>query len=205
LPYSTDDDSGRFLIDPASAAALHPLRRRGPASGRPALQLPLPRRRPDHPGARLCDLVDLDSLTAEVPAVVDQIMPPTQASLAASTATVRCDCRWHGRTNALVEPSELPADVPSVAWSVRSNSGRRPSDYETDARRRPRRHQTDLACSGWVARRSRRIQKDRLDDQTDDQGHPKDNRMPRRATLLSTTELRRSSTGSSTLQTASIT
>ena len=50
--------------------------------------------------------------------MVDQIMPPTQASLAASTATVRCDCRWHGRTNALVEPNELPADVPSVAWSV---------------------------------------------------------------------------------------
>jgi hypothetical protein len=59
LPYSADDDTGRFLIDPASAAALHPLRRRGPASGRPALQPPLPRRRPDHPGARLCDLVDL--------------------------------------------------------------------------------------------------------------------------------------------------
>jgi hypothetical protein len=203
LPYSADDDSGRFLIDPASAAALHPLRRR-PASGRPAFQLPLPRRRPDHPGHPLCDLADLRQPDREVPAVVDQIMPPTRASLAASTATVRCDCRWHGRTNALVEPSELPADVPSVAWSVKSNSGRRPSDYETDARRRPRRHQTDLACSGWVARRSRRIQKDRRMIKRIIRGHPKENRMPRRAILLSTTELRRSSTGSSTLQTASI-
>jgi hypothetical protein len=102
--------------------------------------------------------------------VVDQIMPPTQASLAASTATVQCDRRWHGPTNALVEPSELPADVPSVAWSVRSNSGRRPSDYETDARSRTGWLQTDLACSRWGPRRSRRIQTDRLDDQTDDQG-----------------------------------
>jgi hypothetical protein len=59
LPYSADDDTGRFLIDPASAAAFHPLSRRGPGSGRPVLQPPLPRRRPDHPGARLCDLVDL--------------------------------------------------------------------------------------------------------------------------------------------------
>jgi hypothetical protein len=155
-------------------------------------------------GHRLCDLADLRQPDREVPAVVDQIMPPTRASLAASTATVRCDCRWHGRTNALVEPSELPADVPSVAWSVRSNSGRRPSDYETDARRRTRRHQTDLACSGWVARRSRRIQKDRRMIKRIIRGHPKENRMPRRAILLSTTELRRSSTGSSTLQTASI-
>jgi hypothetical protein len=65
--------------------------------------------------------------------------------------------------------------------------------------------QTDLACSRWMPRRSRRIQKDRLDDQTDDQGpsdrksmprqawesqssrmikaHPTENRMPRRACL----------------------
>jgi hypothetical protein len=34
----------------------------------------------------------------------------------------------------------------------------RPSDYETDARRRTRRLQTDLACSRWMPRRSRRLQ-----------------------------------------------
>src|SRR4030095_14308305 len=34
----------------------------------------------------------------------------------------------------------------------------RPSDYETDARRRSGRLQTDLACSRWMARRSRRLQ-----------------------------------------------
>ena len=33
----------------------------------------------------------------------------------------------------------------------------RPSDYETDARRRPGRRQTDLACSGWMLRRSGRV------------------------------------------------
>ena len=79
--------------------------------------------------------------------MVDQIMPPTQASLAASTATVQCDRRWHGRTNALVEPSELPADVPSVAWSVRSNSGRRPSDYESKSLRPACTAQTHTGCS----------------------------------------------------------
>jgi hypothetical protein len=55
-------------------------------------------------------------------------------------------------------------------WSPRRDSNPRPSDYETDARRRPGRLQTDRACSRWMPRRSRRIQKDRLDDQTDDQG-----------------------------------
>jgi hypothetical protein len=39
-----------------------------------------------------------------------------------------------------------------------TTSNRRPSDYEPDARRRPGRHQTDLACSRWIPRRSRRIQ-----------------------------------------------
>jgi hypothetical protein len=37
----------------------------------------------------------------------------------------------------------------------RSDSNRRPSDYESDARRRPGRLQTDLACSRWMPRRSR--------------------------------------------------
>jgi len=74
--------------------------------------------------------------------VVDQIMQPTQASRAASTATVQRDRRWNRRTNALVEPSELPADVPSVAWSARSDSNRRPSDYES----------LGLVCTGEEAR-----------------------------------------------------
>src|SRR5215218_4065934 len=54
-------------------------------------------------------------------------------------------------------------------WS-RSDSNRRPSDYESDAPRRPGWLQTDGACSRWMCYRSRRIQKDRLDDHRDDQG-----------------------------------
>ena len=45
-------------------------------------------------------------------------------------------------------------------WSPRSDSNRRPSDYETDARRRPGRLQTDRACSRWTSRRSRRLPTD---------------------------------------------
>jgi hypothetical protein len=67
--------------------------------------------------------------------------------------------------------------------SPRSDSNRRPSDYETDARRRSGRLQTDLACSRWMPRRSRRIQTDRLDDHRDDQGHPTKNLVARQAAL----------------------
>jgi hypothetical protein len=67
----------------------------------------------------------------------------------------------------LLPGSRDPAQ-PERTW--REGCYRRPSDYEPDARRRPRGIQTDLACSRWMARRSRRLQKDRLDDQTDDQG-----------------------------------
>jgi hypothetical protein len=35
-----------------------------------------------------------------------------------------------------------------------------PADYESDVRRRPRRLQTDRACSRWMPRRSRRLQTD---------------------------------------------
>jgi hypothetical protein len=45
-------------------------------------------------------------------------------------------------------------------WSPRSDSNRRPSDYESDSPRRPGRLQTDLGCSGWMLRRSRRLQTD---------------------------------------------
>ncbi len=87
-----------------------------------------------------------------------------------------------------------------------TSSDRRPSDYETDARRRPGRlRRIWPAHVGWHVGPdgSRRIQKDRLDDQTDDQGlsdrigmprqaresqgsrrikaHPTENRMPRQA------------------------
>jgi hypothetical protein len=39
-------------------------------------------------------------------------------------------------------------------------TGYRPFDYETDARRRPGLHQTDLGCSRWMPRRSRRLPTD---------------------------------------------
>ena len=56
----------------------------GPGPGRPALQPPPLRRRPDGGrvrGRRLRDQVDLDALHGELLAVVDQTMQPTRASL----------------------------------------------------------------------------------------------------------------------------
>jgi hypothetical protein len=38
-----------------------------------------------------------------------------------------------------------------------TSSNRRPSDYESDDPRRPGRLQTDLGCSRWMRRRSRRL------------------------------------------------
>jgi hypothetical protein len=69
----------RFLpvLDPADGS-----QRRGCRRGRPALQPPL-RRRP-HRGAfavRLREQVDLDALSVDLLAVVEQTMQPTQASL----------------------------------------------------------------------------------------------------------------------------
>jgi len=53
-------------------------------------------------------------------------------------------------------------------WTLRPDSNRRPSDYESDARRRPGRLQTDPGCSGGGRvgpDGSRRIPTDRRDDQ----------------------------------------
>src|SRR5512132_3954882 len=60
----------------------------------------------------------------------------------------------------------------STSWPA-SHQNRRPSDYESDAPRRPGRLQADLACSRWVPRRSRWLQTDpegSSGDQMDDQG-----------------------------------
>jgi hypothetical protein len=74
-----------------------------------------------------------------------------------------------------------PRQRPSVTTRLRpptwglepeEDSNPRPSDYETNARRRTGRLQPDRACSGWMPRRSRRIERivsDRLEDQADDQ------------------------------------
>ena len=43
------------------------------------------------------------------------------------------------------------------SWNAWSGSNRRSSDYEPDARRRPGRIWSDLACSRWALRRSRRL------------------------------------------------
>src|SRR4029453_468601 len=60
----------------------------------------------------------------------------------------------------------------STSWPT-SHQNRRPSDYESDSPRRTRRLQTDRAAHVRCLvgpDGSRRIQKDRLDDQMDDQG-----------------------------------
>ena len=62
-----------------------------------------------------------------------------------------------------VSPRSLFGGCLWRAAHLRSEARRvshRPSDYETDARRRPGRLQTDRACSRWMARRSRRLQTD---------------------------------------------
>ena len=53
---------------------------------------------------------------------------------------------------------KIPSDL--RFWSPRRDSNPRPSDYETDARRRPGRRQTDRACSRWLRCRSRRLPTD---------------------------------------------
>jgi hypothetical protein len=112
-------------------------------------------------GARLRDQVDLDTLTAEVLAVVDQTMQPTHASLwlhpqeSSNAIAAGVDAAtW------LVEPTRY---VAPVLLGVRrrtepeEDSKPRPSDYESDVRRRSGWLQTDLGCSGWMRFRSRRL------------------------------------------------
>jgi hypothetical protein len=58
---------------------------------------------------------------------------------------------WHVRVASRgIPPPRSARRTRRLTWSVgspRSGSNRRPSDYETDARRRSGRLQTDLACS----------------------------------------------------------
>jgi hypothetical protein len=99
-------------------------------------------------GARLRDQVDLDTLTAELLAVVDQSMQPTRASL------------W---LRSPPEPSRTPFG-PEPRHDTGEIRMARREGFEPN-RQIPSlvlyvdcRLQTDLACSRWVPRRSRRIQ-----------------------------------------------
>src|SRR5215207_4173428 len=64
-------------------------------------------------------------------------------------------------TTNLIQNSLLLLDsLNQQKWSPRRDSNPRPSEYETDARRRPGRLQTDRGCSRWMLRRSRGLPTD---------------------------------------------
>ena len=109
-------------------------------------------------GARLRDQVDLDTLTTDLLAVVDQTMQPTQASLWLRQGPSNGLAAALGPGTHHQEQATRMADGSTSRPT--SHRNRRPSDYETDARRRPGRLRMDLACSRCLPRRSRRLQMD---------------------------------------------
>jgi hypothetical protein len=113
----------------------------GPGRGRPALAELLA-------GHRVAAEVDDDPPTS-------CLACRSRVPLATAPEDTRLPSGYH-------EASKASTSGP-LTWSVgspRSDSNRRPSDYETDVRRRSGWLQTDLDCSRWMPRRFKRLQTD---------------------------------------------